>query len=176
MLCQRWPAQDSAEMIQDSPWQCTSSKSTFLLLIGSNDQTHLIGLDSLSDMNYHHCFEVLIVFFVFGYRLPSSTNTRSTTNSIVISSRRELQTLVPPTTFFQLQRLVGSSHVRDIQTYSNLGKDVAFAQKNSTSTHLAFEFQIRKAKPENYAAPSGRSIEYYIYIMVWRDMFCIFAD
>ena len=52
--------------------------------------------------------------------------------------------------FFQLQRLFSSSHWR---WYTNLGNHVAFAQKNGTSPHLAWqhchdlEFQIRKAKP-----------------------------
>ena len=57
------------------------------------DQTHLIVSRIWTIMI------VLIAFLVFGHRLPSPTIARNTTNSIVISSRRGLQTLVPPTTF-----------------------------------------------------------------------------
>ena len=51
-------------------------------------------------------------------------------------------------------------------------------RKCSTSTHLAwqhcheFEFQIRKANPENCATPSGSMENRFT---VWRDMFCIFV-
>ena len=58
-------------MIQDSPWQCQHIvcfiKDKILLLIGSNDQTHLIDPNSLSEMKYHDCFDSFVCFFVTGY-------------------------------------------------------------------------------------------------------------
>ena len=53
---------------QDSPFgnasmQCTSSKTRFLLL-GSNDQTQIFDLNSLSDMNYHDCFDSFVCFWL----------------------------------------------------------------------------------------------------------------
>ena len=77
--------------------------------------------------------------------------------------------------FFQLQRLVSSS-------ISLIFKPWQPCCIRTTSTHLAwhchdFEFQIRKAKPENCATPSGRSMEYYGWL--WYEEicsdFCIFV-
>ena len=43
---------------------CASSKTRFWLLIGSNDQTHLIDPNSLSDMNYHDCCDSFLCFWI----------------------------------------------------------------------------------------------------------------
>ena len=141
---------------------CTSSKTRFLLLIGSNDQTHLIDPHSLSDMNYQIMI-VLIALFVFGYRLPVTNSRQKHYQQHAHPIKKRTSNTRSPNHVFQLQRLFSSSHWR---WYSNLGNHVAFAQKNGTSTHLAwqhchdFEFQIREAKPKNCATLGGRSIEY----------------
>ena len=81
-----------------------------------------IDPNSLWDMNY--CIMiVLIALFVFGYRLPSSTIARSTTNSMVISSSSGLpwaSNTRSPNHFFQLQRLFSSSHFGHIQTLATM--------------------------------------------------------
>ena len=101
LVCQMWTEQDSAEMIQDSPSQCQHIlyfiKDKTLLLIGSNDQTHLIDPNSLSDMNYHDCFDSFVCFFVTGYHHLQSPEALPTASSS--SSRSGLQTLVPQPTF-----------------------------------------------------------------------------
>ena len=119
LVCQTWPEQDSAEMIQDSPWQCQRIvyfiKDKMLLLIGSNDQTHLIDPNSLSDMNYHDCFDSFVYFL-----LPPSTIARSTANSIVIVIKKWTSNTCSPAHFFQLQRLMSSPHFADSETLARM--------------------------------------------------------
>ena len=106
---------------------------------------------------------VLIALFVFGYRLPVTNSRQKHYQQHGHPIKKRTSNTRSPNHVFQLQRLFSSSHWR---WYSNLGNHVAFAQKNGTSTHLAwqhchdFEFQIRDAKPKNCATLGGRSIEY----------------
>ena len=125
-LRQMWP-QDSAEMIQDS-WQFQhimyfiKDQVRFLLLIGSNDQTHLIDPNSLWDLNYHDCFDSLVRFwlpFTMIYNRHSGT-----TISIMISSRSGLQwtsmDLFPQTTSFPVAKVGQFFAFRNIYKPTNV--------------------------------------------------------
>ena len=103
-LRQMWP-QDSAEMIQDS-WQFQhimyfiKDQVRFLLLIGSNDQTHLIDPNSLWDMNYHDCFDSFVRFLVAVYH--GFYNRQQSTTVVASWSHQEVD---PQTTSFPVAKV-----------------------------------------------------------------------
>ena len=125
LVCQMWPEQDSAEMIQDSPWQFQhimyfiKDQVRFLLLIGSNDQTHLIDPNSLWDMNYHDCFDSFVCFFVTGYHHLQSPEKHCQQHRHR-HQEVDFKHLFPQPPFSQLQRLMSSSHFADSQTLARM--------------------------------------------------------
>ena len=130
LVCQMWTEQDSAEMIQDSPSQCQHIlyfiKDKTLLLIGSNDQTHLIDPNSLSDMNYHDCFDSFVCFFVTGYHHLQSPEKHCQQH------RHRHQEVdfkhLFPSPLFPVAKV---DEFFAFRWFSNLGKDVALAQKKT---------------------------------------------
>ena len=152
LVCQTWPEQDSAEMIQDSPWQCQHIvyfvKDKILLLIGSNDQTHLIDPNSLSDMNYHDCFDSFVYFL-----LPVTTIYNRQKHCQQHRHRHQevdFKHLFPGPLF----PVAKVDEFFAFRWFWNLGKDVALAQKNqyihspSMTTLQQLSFKSEKLKPK----------------------------
>ena len=79
-----------------------------------------VDLNSLSDMNYHDCFDSFACFFVTGYQTASSSHQEADFKHLFC------RPLFPKVGQFFAFRW-----------YSNLGNDVALAQKNSTSHETA---------------------------------------
>ena len=140
-------------MIQDSPWQCQHIvyfvKDKILLLIGSTDQTHLIDPNSLSDMNYHDCFDSFVYFL-----LPVTTIYNRQKHCQQHRHRHQevdFKHTCSPAHFFQLQRLVGSSQFGDFQTLAMM---LLLHRKNSDmsspsmTTLQQLSFKSEKLNPK----------------------------
>ena len=136
-LRQMWP-QDSAEMIQDS-WQFQhimyfiKDQVRFLLLIGSNDQTHLIDPNSLSEMKYHDCFDSFVCFFVTGYHHLQSPEKHCQQH------RHRHQEVDFKHLFPTFSSCKGWSVLRMSLILKPWQGCCFRAEKNNTSTHLAWQ-------------------------------------
>ena len=141
-------------MIQDSPWQCQHIvcfiKDKILLLIGSNDQTHLIDPNSLSEMKYHDCFDSFVCFFVTGYHHLQSPEKHCQQHGHR-HQEVDFKHTCSPAHFFQLQRLVSSSHVADSQTLARMllsRRKKQYIHSPSMTILQQLSFKSEKLKPK----------------------------
>jgi len=114
-------------------------------------------------MNYHDCFDSFVCFWLPVTIIYNRHKHYQQHRHLIKKWISNTCSPMFPNHFFQLQRLVSSSHFADI----HLGKDVAFAQKNryfhspsmTTLPRPRLSFKSKKLNPKNYATPSGRTIE-----------------